>query len=61
MIAKTRDFDPRLFTGLYQGHSPVNFDLISINDDFAQIRHGVSYVFPHAPLAAGDKARCPAF
>jgi hypothetical protein len=59
MIAETGDLDPSFFTGLYQGHCPVNFDLISINDDFAQIRHGVSYVFPIAFRSQGTTRVAP--
>jgi hypothetical protein len=61
MIAKARDFDPSFFAGLYQGHRPVNFDLFSVNDDFAQIRHGVPYLFPIASIAAKVKTRWVAF
>jgi hypothetical protein len=61
MIAKARDLDPGLFTGLYQGHCPVNFDLVPINDDFAQIRHGVPYMFPIASIAEKVKTRWVGF
>ncbi len=40
MIAEAGHFDSRLFTGLNQGHAPWYFQLVSIDDDFAQIRHG---------------------
>ena len=39
MIAETRDLDASLAAGLDQGHCPVDLDLISIDNNFAKIRH----------------------
>ena len=41
VITKTRDFHACLFTCLNKGHCPVNFDFIVVDDDFAQVGHGV--------------------
>ncbi len=41
VITKTRDFHACFFTCLNKGHCPFNFDLIVVDDDFAQVGHGV--------------------
>ena len=35
VIAETRDFDPRLFTGLNQGQCPIHFDFGIVDYDLA--------------------------
>ena len=39
VIAKPGHFDARLLTGLDQGHGPVYFDFLSVDDDLAQLAH----------------------
>jgi hypothetical protein len=35
MVTKTRHFYTGLFAGLDQGHGPVYFDFVPVDDDFA--------------------------
>ena len=42
VIAKARHLDPGLFTGLDQGQGGIDLDLLIVDDDLAQVRHGLS-------------------
>ena len=53
VVAEARDLNPRLFTSLNEGHGPINFNLVSIDDDFAQIGHWRAYLFPGWPRPNG--------
>ena len=41
VITKARNFDPGLFTGLDQRHRGIDLDLVAVDDDLAQVAHGV--------------------
>ena len=51
MIAKTRHFDPCDFASLDQGHRPVHFDFMAVDDDFFQDCHRSHFVIFRARLA----------